>query len=210
MSRPRPSRTRARSKASFFSSDLSGTTSKIDNEGTIAGSGFVISSDSLTFSTSTTQEQFTAGSNSVEPARRRREFRALARWHRVRRRRVFADGAGNSLTNAQAGTITGSISIGGSGDTINNAGGIDGAITLLAGERHVHQHGRDRRGCHVHRHGRYEHVDELWRDRGQRDPMCRKRHDDTADQHGRPSTAIRHTVGASDATLTTAAAKSLG
>ena len=46
---------------------------------------------------------------------------------------MFSVSGGNSLTNSQAGTIAGSISIGGSGDKIDNAGRIDGAITLPAG-----------------------------------------------------------------------------
>ncbi len=136
MSQPRPSRTPARSKAGahrrvLFFDDLSGTTSTIDNEGTITGSGFVIFSalDILDINNSGTIYGGLYSPSKVD-------VENSGHWHDGTGSGgvVFSlSGADNSLTNSQAGTITGSISIGRSGDTIDNAGRIDGAITLLAG-----------------------------------------------------------------------------
>ena len=115
----------------LYFDDLSGTTGQIDNEGTITGSGFVISSSSdiLDINNSGTIH---GGLNSVSTV----DVENSGHWHDGTGSGgvVFSlSGAGNSITNAQAGTITGAISIVGSGNKIDNAGRIDGAITLAAG-----------------------------------------------------------------------------
>ncbi len=114
----------------LFFSDLSGTTSSIENEGTITGSGFAIVSEyghsrHQQLRNNSRRAQF-GGTVDVENS---------GHWHDGTGSGgvVFSlSGAGNSLTNSHAGTITGAISTGGTGDTIDNAGGIDGAITLPA------------------------------------------------------------------------------
>jgi trimeric autotransporter adhesin len=120
----------SRSSLLHFDDDA-GTTSTIDNEGAIAGSGFVIQSESdlldITNSGSIhgglyskagvvvdNSGSWIDGTGSGDVA-----FSLL--------------GSGDIITNAQAGIITGALSIRGSGDTIDNAGKIDGAVTLLAG-----------------------------------------------------------------------------
>jgi len=98
-------------EGALFFDDLSGTTSLIDNEGTITGSGFVISSDFdiLDINNSGTIH---GGLNSVSTV----DVENSGHWHDGTGSGgvVFSlSGAGNSLTNAQAGTITGAISISG-------------------------------------------------------------------------------------------------
>jgi hypothetical protein len=116
----------------LYFDDNSGVTSTIDNEGTITGSGFVISSqsDSLDINNSGTIHGSLYSVSAVD-------VENSGHWH---------DGTGSggvvfsllaggdSITNSQAGAITGAISIGGLGDTIDNSGKIDGAITLPTGD----------------------------------------------------------------------------
>jgi Hint domain len=94
------------SSAVLFFHDNAGTTSTIDNTGTISGLGYVIQSvsDALDISNAGTID---GG--------------------------IYLAGSDNSLTNSQSGTITGAINFTGAADTIDNAGKIDGAITLVAG-----------------------------------------------------------------------------
>ena len=110
----------------------SGTTSDIDNEGTITGSGYAIVSESdiLDINNSGTIHGGLYSTSSVD-------VENSGHWHDGTGTggHVFLlYGAGNSITNSQAGTITGAISIGGTGGTIDNAGRIDGAITLPGGD----------------------------------------------------------------------------
>lgn len=111
--------------------DNAGTTSTIDNQGTIAGAGFVIQSDSdlLDIRNSGSISGGLYSTTSVDVGN-------SGKW----RDGTESDGivfsllgSGNIITNSQAGTITGALSIKGSGDTIDNAGRIDGAVTLEAG-----------------------------------------------------------------------------
>jgi hypothetical protein len=111
--------------------DKSGTTSTINNEGIITGSGFVISSqtDILDINNSGTIHGGLTSASTVE-------VENSGHWHEGTGSLGVAFSlisGGDSITNSHAGTIIGAISIEGSADTIDNAGRIDGAITLLTG-----------------------------------------------------------------------------
>jgi fibronectin-binding autotransporter adhesin len=125
--------------ALLYFDDNSGTTSTIDNEGTITGEGFVIrsASDVLGIINSGTIHGSVYSTNSVHADN-------SGNWHHGTGTgflTFLSTGADNSLTNAQAGTITGGISMEGSGDTIDNAGRITGSLTLAAGSDTVTNEG---------------------------------------------------------------------
>jgi hypothetical protein len=117
------------SSAVLYFDDSAGSVSTIDNQGAITGAGYVIQSaaDILDISNSGTID---GGLYSTAPV----SVDNSGHWQAS----AGGDGlllndARNSVTNAQAGTITGAITISGALDMVNNAGAIDGSVTLRAG-----------------------------------------------------------------------------
>jgi hypothetical protein len=109
--------------------DGAGTTSTINNEATITGAGYVIqsASDILDISNSGTIHGglYSTASVSVDNS---------GLWQASAGGNGFLlNGSSNSVTNAQAGTISCDITFGGANDTVDNSGAIHGAVTLVAG-----------------------------------------------------------------------------
>ena len=112
----------------LFFDDTAGTTSTIDNQGAITGANFVIQSlsDILDISNSGT----------IHGGLFLSDGGAITNSGNIDARSILAggfNGDGESLTNAQNGTITASIVFTAADDFIDNAGAIDGAVSLAAG-----------------------------------------------------------------------------
>ena len=117
--------------AVLYFDDNAGTTSVIDNQGTITGAGYVIqsASDLLDISNSGTIHGglYSTAAVSVYNA-------GLWQGQDASNVTVFSlSASGNSIANSKTGAITGALSMLGGADTIANAGSIDGAVTLAAG-----------------------------------------------------------------------------
>jgi hypothetical protein len=112
----------------LFFDDSAGTTSIIDNQGAITGAGYVIQpfSDILDISNSGT----------IHGGLFLSDGGAITNSGNIDAQIIAAggfNGDGESLTNAQNGTITASIFFTAADDFIDNAGAIDGAVSLAAG-----------------------------------------------------------------------------
>jgi serralysin len=114
----------------YFGDDV-GTTSTIDNEGVITGSGYVIQSDSdiLDIANSGTIHGGLYAPTSKVTVVNSGTWQVSAGSPTV----FSLSASENSITNAHAGTLTGAIDVTGTDDAIDNAGRIDGAVTLQSG-----------------------------------------------------------------------------
>src|ERR1700722_7490653 len=112
----------------LFFDDTAGTTSTIDNQGAITGAGYVIQSlsDILDIFNSGTIHGglFLSDGGAIRNSGNIDAGLIAARGF---------NGDGESLTNAQNGTITASIFFTAADDFVDNAGAIDGAVSLAAG-----------------------------------------------------------------------------
>jgi trimeric autotransporter adhesin len=111
--------------------DDTGAVSTIDNEGDITGSGYVIQSNSdvLEIANSGTVHGGLYSTSKVTIAN-------TGTWQAsTGSPTVFSlSAAGNSITNAHAGTLAGAIDITGADDTVANAGDLNGTVTLESGD----------------------------------------------------------------------------
>jgi hypothetical protein len=127
--------------------DSAGSSSSINNAGTIIGDGYVIQSlsDALDITNSGTiqggldaQGGATISNSGLWQATTDSDLTidglgsSIANSGKISASIIFGT-IGESLTNNLGGTITGALTFDGANDTVDNAGAIDGSVTLVAG-----------------------------------------------------------------------------